>query len=221
MGSGIAKACSSFVPGTLVLMADGSHKPIEDVRVGDEVLATDPTTGETVAKKVTALINGSGTKHLVEITIKAEGADKADPQSIWVDATYLQPGTWLRTSVGTRIQITSVKRWTTTQKVHNLSIDGIPTYYVGSGGVDVLVHNTSCPTLIKLIRNSPVDYATKIANGHGFTKRVEKRKEFPGTSTRKEYADLIRDIIKTGEARNVKNQPGCRILEKWSCSLLE
>ncbi len=223
VGSGIAHACNSFAPGTPVLMADGSHKPIEDVRVGDEVLATDPTTEETVAKKVTALINGSGTKHLVEITIRAEGTDKAEPQSIvataqhpfwaasqnkWVDATYLRPGTWLRTSVGTWVQIASVKRWTAPQNVHNLSIDGIPTYHVGSGGVDVLVHNSRCPTLVQLIRDSPVDYATKIANGHGFEKHVISRGEFPGIRTRKEYADMIRDIIKTGEAKNVKNQPG-------------
>ncbi len=36
-----------FVPGTPALMADGSHKPNEDVRVGEQVLATDPETGTT------------------------------------------------------------------------------------------------------------------------------------------------------------------------------
>ncbi|OEJ36188.1 hypothetical protein BGK70_31375 [Streptomyces agglomeratus] len=34
--------CNSFPAGTPVLMANGSHKPIEDVRAGDLVLATDP-----------------------------------------------------------------------------------------------------------------------------------------------------------------------------------
>ena len=46
-----AKACS-FSGATLVLMADGSKKPIGDVEVGDEVLATDPETGEQAAKRV-------------------------------------------------------------------------------------------------------------------------------------------------------------------------
>ncbi|WP_375431496.1 polymorphic toxin-type HINT domain-containing protein [uncultured Friedmanniella sp.] len=41
-----------FVAGTQVLLADGTSKPIEDITVGDEVLAADPDTGETVAKRV-------------------------------------------------------------------------------------------------------------------------------------------------------------------------
>lgn len=35
---------NSFVPGTGVLMADGTTKPIKDVRVGDQVLSADPET---------------------------------------------------------------------------------------------------------------------------------------------------------------------------------
>ena len=38
------RRCHSFVPGTQVAMADGTYKPIE------EVLATDPETGETRAE---------------------------------------------------------------------------------------------------------------------------------------------------------------------------
>ena len=37
----------SFAPGSLVLMADGTIKAIEDTDVGDEVTATDPQTGAT------------------------------------------------------------------------------------------------------------------------------------------------------------------------------
>ncbi|WP_433517740.1 Hint domain-containing homing endonuclease [Nonomuraea sp. CA-143628] len=36
---------NSFVPGTKVLMADGSAKPIEGVKIGDQVVAADPVTG--------------------------------------------------------------------------------------------------------------------------------------------------------------------------------
>lgn len=38
---------NSFTPGTLVLLAGGTRKPIEKVQVGDRVLATDPESGET------------------------------------------------------------------------------------------------------------------------------------------------------------------------------
>jgi hypothetical protein len=56
------KACSSFIPGTKVLMADGSHKAIEDLKVGEKVLATDPQTGETTAEPVLGTITARVTK---------------------------------------------------------------------------------------------------------------------------------------------------------------
>ncbi|WP_155358491.1 DNRLRE domain-containing protein [Acrocarpospora macrocephala] len=64
---------NSFTPGTRVLMADGSTKPIENIRIGEKVLATDPETGQTASKPVTALIPGEGTKSLVRITITLSG----------------------------------------------------------------------------------------------------------------------------------------------------
>jgi RHS repeat-associated protein len=48
------KACS-FVGETLVLLADGTTKPISQVEVGDEVLATDPETGLQGPRMVTAV----------------------------------------------------------------------------------------------------------------------------------------------------------------------
>ncbi|MEU6098672.1 hypothetical protein [Streptomyces sp. NPDC047079] len=57
------------MPGTKVLMADGSTKPIEKVKAGDKVVTTDPKTGETRVETVTAEIKGQGLKHLVKVTI--------------------------------------------------------------------------------------------------------------------------------------------------------
>ncbi len=64
--------CSSFVPGTTVLMADGGRKPIEDVKVGDKVLATDPETGETRAQPVLGTITSKDDKNLVQITVDGD-----------------------------------------------------------------------------------------------------------------------------------------------------
>jgi hypothetical protein len=50
----LAEGCS-FSGDTEVLMAGGTTKPIEDVQVGDDVLATDPVTGERGPRKVTEL----------------------------------------------------------------------------------------------------------------------------------------------------------------------
>ncbi|MEV0622006.1 toxin TcdB middle/N-terminal domain-containing protein, partial [Nonomuraea sp. NPDC050404] len=150
-------ALNSFVPGTSVLMADGSTKPIEKVDVGDKVLATDPATGRTVPRPVTALITGDGDKNLVRISID-QGGEKADLTATeghpfwverlnsWIDAGDLRPGMLLRTSAGTYVQVEAVSRWTAAQRVHNLTVDGLHTYYVVAGGTPVLVHNAGpCP----------------------------------------------------------------------------
>ncbi|MGW4422943.1 polymorphic toxin-type HINT domain-containing protein [Streptosporangium sp. NPDC004631] len=151
---------NSFVPGTLVLMADGTHKPIEQVKTGDKVLATDPDTGKTKAKPVIALITGEGAKNLVQITVDTDGTKGNKTGAIiatdthpfwvtnlrtWVPATRLTPGAWLRTSTGTHLQITAItKRTVNNQQVHNLTIADIHTYYVAVGEVDVLVHDAGC-----------------------------------------------------------------------------
>ncbi|WP_440101736.1 LamG-like jellyroll fold domain-containing protein [Streptosporangium sp. H16] len=157
---GAAKVCkpNSFVAGTLVLMADGTQKPIEDVEVGEYVLATDPETGRTEARAVTVLIPGEGTKNLVRITVDTDG-DRGDATAPitatdehpfwvpslreWTDAGELQPGMWLQTSAGTYVQITAIKKWTTTRRVHNLTVDDIHTYHVLADDQALLVHNTS------------------------------------------------------------------------------
>ncbi|HET9141279.1 MAG TPA: RHS repeat-associated core domain-containing protein, partial [Actinophytocola sp.] len=46
----------SFTGNTEVLMADGTHKPIAEVKIGDEVLATDPDTGQQGPRQVTAVL---------------------------------------------------------------------------------------------------------------------------------------------------------------------
>ncbi|MFF4990180.1 polymorphic toxin-type HINT domain-containing protein [Streptosporangium saharense] len=147
---------NSFVPGTPVLMADGSTKPIEDVKVGDQVVATDPVSGVTEARPVVTLITGDGVKNLVEITVDIDG-DRGKATDLitatdehpfwvpslrtWMSAGDLQPGMWLRTSAGTHVQVTALKKRTATQRVHNLTVDGLHTYHVVAGNQAVLVHN--------------------------------------------------------------------------------
>lgn len=147
---------NSFTPDTKVLLADGTTKPIKDVRVGDKVLATDPKTGRTYAKTVTAEIKGQGAKRLVKVTIDTDGK-KGTPTSTvtatdghpfwvpalneWLTATSLKPGQWLRTSAGTHVQITAVTRWAQQATVYNLTVADVHTYYVLAGATPVLVHN--------------------------------------------------------------------------------
>ncbi|GGY07392.1 hypothetical protein GCM10010358_70690 [Streptomyces minutiscleroticus] len=153
-GAKVLKACNSFVPGTEVLMADGTTKPIEDVQIGDKVLATDPKTGRTVVKTVTAEITGEGLKDLVTITLTIDGkkarisATAGHPFWIpntaqWVDAGDLTTGQGLRTSDGNSVRITQIQHTKQPATVHNLTVADLHTYYVLAGETPVLVHNAT------------------------------------------------------------------------------
>jgi hypothetical protein len=137
-------------------MADGTRKPIEEVKVGDKVLATDPTTGKTTAQPVTDTIVGSGRKNLVRIIVDTDGAKGSmtgvviatDGHPFWTvrdkqwhTAGDLKPGMWLRTSAGTHVQVTAVKARTVYQRVYNLTVDTDHTYYELAGDATLLVHN--------------------------------------------------------------------------------
>jgi RHS repeat-associated protein len=67
----------SFDPSTQVLMADGSTKAIKDVKVGDEVVTTDPETGQTTVKKITALHVNLDTD-LTDVTVSETPAPAGD-----------------------------------------------------------------------------------------------------------------------------------------------
>ncbi|MFR9780772.1 polymorphic toxin-type HINT domain-containing protein, partial [Micromonospora sp. MS34] len=152
--------CNSFVPGTKVLLADGSTKAIEDVKVGDRVLASDVESGDQQGRPVTQLIRGDGVKKLVTIVVDTDGksGDKTStivatdghrfwlPDSgVWVTAGQLKVGAWLQTSSGTWVQIAAIRHETHVQRVHNFTVDGQHTYYVLAGETPVLAHNDACP----------------------------------------------------------------------------
>ncbi|MFF0372852.1 polymorphic toxin-type HINT domain-containing protein [Actinoplanes missouriensis] len=155
---------NSFLPGTPVLLADGTTVPIERVHVGDRVLATDPISGITAGRPVTDVIVGEGAKQLVDVTIDVDGVHGNRTAAVtatenhpfwvaaldeWIDAGQLAPQQWLRTSAGTYVQITAISHHTATTRVHNLTVDDLHTYYVVAGNTPVLVHNTNidtCPT---------------------------------------------------------------------------
>ncbi|MGW6704055.1 RHS repeat-associated core domain-containing protein [Streptomyces sp. NPDC054956] len=153
-GNGNSCTRNSFIPGTEVALADGSTKPIEDVQLGDVVLAADPETGATEAQPVAATIIGQGDKNLVRITVatgpnhRTDTITATDGHPFWVEALQewvpakdLTPGTWLRTSAGTYVQITALQTRTEPHRVHNLTVSNRHTYYVLAGATPVLVHN--------------------------------------------------------------------------------
>ncbi|MEU8238903.1 LamG-like jellyroll fold domain-containing protein [Actinoplanes missouriensis] len=77
VGESATKACHSFDPSTRVLMADGTTKPIKDVKVGDKVTATDPASGTTSAQTVTTLHNNRDTE-LADVTVSTKPEPASD-----------------------------------------------------------------------------------------------------------------------------------------------
>ncbi|MFD5748643.1 polymorphic toxin-type HINT domain-containing protein [Streptomyces sp. NPDC127033] len=186
-GGGSCKSPNSFLPKTEVLLADGTRKKIADVKVGDRVLATNPTTGETVAKPVTAEIIGKGTKNLVRVTIDLDGKKGDRTASVtatdkhpfwvpeldeWINARDLHPGQWLRTSSGVHVQITAIKTWTQQATVHNLTVADIHTYYVLAGAAPVLVHNCNGTATIRW--DQDMEHATIRVEGDGVSLETEQ-----------------------------------------------
>jgi RHS repeat-associated protein len=153
----ICRNGNSFLPGTSVLMADGTSRPIEKIKLGDEVLATDPVTGVTSSQAVVATIIGQGEKNLVSLTVAAKNASGLTQVatltatdghllyrlgSDWgVEAKDLGAGDKLRVAGTRSAYITTSRHYAALVRVYNLTVSGPHTYYVMAGSVPVLVHN--------------------------------------------------------------------------------
>ena len=152
-----SEMCSnSFVPGTGVVMADGSVKAIDDVAVGDTVVAV-AADGSRTHRQVVATITGHGAKDLVGLTLVGSGgggppADETitatgghlflTADGAWVPAKDLQVGDRLVDADGTPVAIAAVDDDSVVATVHNLTVDVDHTYsVVTDAGTDVVTHN--------------------------------------------------------------------------------
>ncbi len=146
----------SFPPGTKVLLASGAYKPIEKLNVGDKVIATDPVTNKTKASAVVATHIRVGRKNLINLTIDTDGPRGASTSSLtatgnhefwaanknaWIRAEHLHTGDQLRAPNAALHTIVKTRHWTAPQRVHNLTVEDIHTFYVVTGDTPALVHN--------------------------------------------------------------------------------
>ncbi|MCE7010195.1 hypothetical protein LWC34_46440 [Kibdelosporangium philippinense] len=139
---------NSFDPNTPVLMADGSQKAISDIKVGDRVLATDPTTGRTASREVTDVRSHVSERQLVEVNVGDGKVVATDEHPFWVasdnrwsHAIDLKPGHRLETADHRDATVTGTRSWSEVRLVYNLTVDTDHTYYVVAGTQSVLVHN--------------------------------------------------------------------------------
>jgi RHS repeat-associated protein len=153
-GGGCPIARQSFTASTPVLMADGSTKPIKDIKVGDKVTATDPLTGKTSTEPVAASMTHTDTD-LTDLKVADSQGKTAvlhttqyhpfwdDTQHAWVFAGNLPIGDDLHSASGTTVHVVEVDNFTASNTMLDLTITDVHTFYVLAGTTPVLVHN--CP----------------------------------------------------------------------------
>jgi RHS repeat-associated protein len=150
---------NSFEGGTAVELADGTTKPIDQLKPGDKVLATDPSTGKSQAEPVLAVIEGHGEKHLAKLTITTDARGRHQTGVIvatsnhpfwdvtrkaWIAAGSLHPGDHLYTPDHQSAVVAQIQQYTHPDTVYNLTIATTHTYYVSAAGESLLVHNANC-----------------------------------------------------------------------------
>jgi hypothetical protein len=190
----------SFDPGTPVLMADGSQRPIEDVNVGDEVVATDPRTDESAAKEVTALhrnvdreftdltvVDEAGVESVVKTTQNHPFWNASEKK--WTEAADLEPGDELKVEGEGAVVVKAVRNHVSAGEMRDLTVADTHTYYVLAGKTPVLVHNTNC------VSGAPRSADGKFANRNGEPGRDGAADEV----TAWEHLELDGAIVSRGE----------------------
>ncbi|MFI7280845.1 RHS repeat-associated core domain-containing protein [Micromonospora chersina] len=142
--------CRSFDADTPVLMADGTTKPIGEVRPGDAVWSLDPETGEMGAHVVTQ--SWVHDDVLYELAVAGYLLTTTDDHSFWNEtdrewqaAEDLDPGDQLLSLRGSTVATGGLRKSSSRSgQAYNLTVAGLHTYYVLAGDIPILVHNSTC-----------------------------------------------------------------------------
>jgi RHS repeat-associated protein len=145
----------SFSATTPVLLAGGEAVPISKIKVGDRVKATDPATGRSADRAVTAVMIHHDDDLLDVAVHNPDGSDATihatahhpfwdDTQHRWVEAAHLYQGDRLHTPNGSGVTVAALVPVPGTADMWDLTVDGDHDFYVVAGAATVLVHN-ACP----------------------------------------------------------------------------
>jgi Pretoxin HINT domain len=174
-GTAISRACrtgNSFAYDTEVLMADGKKKPIGELKISDKVIASDPETGLTAGRVVTAVHLNLDTA-LADLTVVDADGDVSVIHTTqhhpfwnvtagaWIDVIDLQPGDRLRSSDGSFLSVVTIEAFVSQQWMWDLTVDEIHSFYVANGDESVLVHNCLSNQLPDLLE-SELDAAAAV-----------------------------------------------------------
>lgn len=131
-----------FLKGTLITMADGSSKPIEQIKAGEQVLSFDQKSSKTViATVIKPLVHEKDTDEYLIINgkVSVTGVHRFFRQGRWVKADKLKIGDILLKTDLSQERITLIKRMKAKEKltVYNLEVARFHNYFAAG----LLVHN--------------------------------------------------------------------------------
>jgi RHS repeat-associated protein len=137
----------SFTARTRVLMADGSTKPISEIRFGDKVKASSPAGVSSTARPVTATWVHRDT--VVRLVVAGSVIETTADHPFWnaslrrwQSVDQLRPGDMLLNANGGLVAVERIEPPSRQpEAAYNLTVDGLHTYYVLAGDTPVLVHN--------------------------------------------------------------------------------
>lgn len=133
-GSSYGGGC--FIAGTLIEMADGSQKPIEDVEPGDAVVSMDLTQGTLTLGRVVDTSEHNADEYLLINGIGVTSEHPFYSQGAWVKAGALKIGSPLL-GIGGAEKVESIEIVNRSVTVYNFEVEGHHNYFAGG----ILVHN--------------------------------------------------------------------------------
>jgi RHS repeat-associated protein len=154
-GGAVATVCGrgqSFTPDTKVQLADGSTKPISQIKPGDKVTSTDPATGKTKDSTASEVLVNHDTD-LYDLTVHTAKGDQVIHTTAhhpfydatkhgWVDAAKLAKGDKLTTDDGSTVTAEGGSTPAASSgDMWDLTVPGDHDFYVEAGDTPVLVHN--------------------------------------------------------------------------------
>lgn len=142
----LSAAC--FVAGTVIETPEG-FVPIQELHVGDHVVATDPDTGERRSQSVRHVFRHR-VPQVYRLSLQNAEIICSSEHPFWVvgegwrRAADLKVGTLLQTTNGEAAPVAAVEVIQGEREVFNIEVSGFHTYHVSRLGI--LVHNKSIPT---------------------------------------------------------------------------
>ncbi|MEQ0558838.1 RHS repeat-associated core domain-containing protein [Amycolatopsis sp. NEAU-NG30] len=192
----------SFTGDTRVLMADGTAKPISEIKVGDEIANTSPDAKAVEHHKVTAVHVTQDDHDRVDLLLDGsqEPIRTTEHHQIWetrshhwVEAGQLRAGDQVQ-ALGREATIGGVDHHDAGDATYDLSVGGLHAYYVLASKIPVLVHNNDPCQAGKLSDALPLGMNHKIAEAYDDVKAgrltshdIYSGQEYPWWTGSKEY----------------------------------